>query len=181
MSELWDNITELTGRLLDLLVDAVFLVVWALINWLLHYGLEHLHPSALLVVFYWTAQGLFAVSTFLIIVLHLIKDVAGSRAAPSEAGHNRLAEVWHKFLDIAKQIFALVTHSTLLVGWALINWLLHLGMSLFESEASSVVDLSHWAAQIVFAAVTLYQIVVTMYRELAKIYRRLFPRKVGAE
>jgi hypothetical protein len=181
MSELLDSIAELTGRLLDLLVDAVYLVMWAVINWLLHYGLEHLHPSTLLVIFYWTAQGLFAVSTLLIVGLHLVKDASGSRADSREGEHGKLSEIWGKFLDMAKQFLALVTYSTLLVGWAFINWLLHLGMGLFESEASGVVDLSHWAAQIVFAIITLYKIVVSMYRELGTIYRRLFPKKVGAQ
>jgi hypothetical protein len=151
-------------------VDAFYLIIWATINWLLHRGFSYLHPSKLVVALYVVSQACFALSTLAVIVLHAVKDMKGNRSER----HSGLTGVGRKFVDVGKQSSALLTYSTLLMGWALINWALEKGLTALE-EASIITYLLHWAFQAVFALSTLFGILKGMYDEIATIYRRLFP------
>jgi hypothetical protein len=163
------RIYDLFCQLLDLLVDAIFLSLWALTNWLLLFGFRHFHPSGIIVAVVWLAQGIFAAFTLAIIALHLVRDLKGSVA---DTG---LKALWKKLKDMANQLFSLTVFSTLFVGWTFFNWGLHFVLSLFPAEGLSLINISHGIAQVFVAIATLWRVVKPMYKELTRIYKRLFP------
>jgi hypothetical protein len=168
-SNVWNRISEVVTQLLDLLVDSVFLLLWAIVNWLLLYLLDYLHPSGTIVIVRWLAQGIFAGFTLAIIALHLIHDLKGSAA-----GHSAFKAVWEKFGDLAKHLLSLTLCSTLLFGWAAINWAFHFLFELLP-PASQLIESSETVAQFFVGIATLWKVTKPMYRELVIIYRRLFP------
>jgi hypothetical protein len=169
-------------KILDLLIDAFYVLIWAAINsglnWLLHWANNWLlrrdiplHPSKLAWVFYWTSQGLFGLSTLVIIVLHAAKDIKSLRSGQ----HHGFAGIGTKFVDMARQTSALATFSTILIAWTSINWALEKSLDAFAgNDASVVTNLWLFAAELIFAAATLSVIVMPMYESTTIAYRRLF-------
>jgi len=170
MSNVWSRIIELFCQLLDLLIDASFLFLWSVVNWLLLRGLHYLHPSAVVVTVLWLVQGLFAAFTLAIIGLHIVRDLKGSHAP--NAG---LKAVGEKLGHMAEQLFAITISSTLLAGWAGINSGLHLGLDLFRGESLNLIIISEWIGQFFIAIATLWKVVKRMYQDLSIIYHQLFP------
>jgi hypothetical protein len=170
MSKAWSRIIELLCQLLDLLIDATFLFLWGVVNWLLLRGLHYLHPSAVVVTVLWLVQGLFAAFTLAIIGLHIVRDL--KRSHHPDAG---LKAVGEKLSDMADQLFAITINSTLLGGWAGINSGLHLGLDLLRGESLNLIIISEWIGQFFVAIATLWKVVKRMYQDLINIYHRLFP------
>lgn len=161
---------ELLCQLLDLLVDAAFLFAWGLVNWFLHLGLRHFHPSGTVVVVLWLAQGIFAAFTLAIIALHFFRDFKGG-AGP----HTGLTAVVGKLKDLAIHLTGLVWLSTVLVGWAAVNLGLHILLSFIPAEHLSLIDISERIGEFLTGIATLRKAVMPMYHQFMIIYRRLFP------
>ncbi len=168
MSKVWAKIVELISQLLDLLIDALYLFLWGAVNWLLLRLLRHFHPSAVVVIVLWLAQAIFAGFTLAIIGLHVLRDLKGS----PHTGPKALAG---KLSDLTQHLFAITITSTLLIGWAVINWVLHFGLERLRGEDLNLIFLSEWAAQGIVAVATLWRAVKPMYQHLMIIYHRLFP------
>jgi hypothetical protein len=167
-STFWNRIKEVLSRLLDLLVDSVFLFLWAVINLLLLHVLSLLHQSGMIVVVRWLAQGIFAFFTLAIIALHVIHNL-------KESDHSGFKAVWEKLLDLTNHLLSLTVNSTMLIGWALINWVVHHLFKLLPGESHAIV-FSENLGQFFFGILTLWNHVTKpMIRELVIIYRRLFP------
>jgi hypothetical protein len=167
-ANVWNRILEVFSQLLDLVVDSVFLLVWGVINWLLLSGLDYFQPSGTIVIVRWLAQIIFATVTLLIIAFHLAHDLTGS-----PAGHSPFKAVGEKVADLASNLFSLLSWSTLLIGWAAVNWVFHF---VFEHvPRTHVVESSESVAQFFVAIATLLRVIKPMYKELVTIYRRLFP------
>jgi hypothetical protein len=169
-------------KIADLLIDAFYLLIWAAINsglnWLRHWahgcllrrGID-LQPSNLAWFFYWFSEGLFGLSTLVIIVLYAAKDLKNLRLRQ----HEGFTGVRTKFVDMWKQTSWLAALSVILIVWTASNLGLEKALDSFSgNDASFVTGLWHFAAQLVFAAVTLLGVVAPMYDETAKTYRRLF-------
>lgn len=169
MSKAWAKIVELICQLLDLLIDALFLFLWGVVNWLLLRWLRVFHPSPVIVVVLWLAQGVFAGFTLAIIGLHVLHDLKGSPHA--DAG---LKVVVGKLGDLLEQLFAITINATLLIGWAGINAGLHFGLELLRGEDLNLIILSEWGAQVFVGVATLWKVVKPMYKNLTIIYHRLF-------
>ena len=168
MSKVWAKIVELISQLLDLLIDALFLFLWAAVNWLLLRLVRHAHPSAVVVIVLWLAQAIYAGFSLAIIGLHVMRDIKG---AP-HAGPKALAE---KLNDLTEHLFGITINASFLVGWTVINWVLHFGLERLRGEDLNLIFLSEWAAQGIVAVATLWRAVKPMYQHIMIIYHRLFP------
>lgn len=176
MSDIRRKISTVLLQVLDLLVDATYLFVWTILNWLVLRELNRFHPSIVIMLLLWSAQAVFAAFALAIILLHLYHDLTVT--AEEDSG---LLDVWQKLKDISNHLVSLTMLSILLIAWALMNTVLHLGLERFRSEASLVVDVSAWILEGLFAVRTLLFTYKKMSKELKIIYGRLFPKSVKLE
>lgn len=156
--------------MLDLLVDAIFLFLWGVVNWLLLKGLHFLEPSKVIVVVLWLVQGIFAACTLAIIGLYVFRDLKGSQQPTAS-----FKALWGKLVDMTRHLSAITINSTLLIGWTGINTLLHLGLNFIRGEGLNAIVISEWGGQFLFGIITLWRVVKPMYHDLTIIYGRLFP------
>jgi hypothetical protein len=163
-----NKLLQLVRRIMDLTADGVYLMIWLAVNLLLHRGFGLFHPPDLIFFFYLVSQGIFAVSTLAVIVLHGVKDLT----AEPEGG---ITGTLTKIRDMGSNLLDLVLVSILLVVWAVVNWLVDEGFAYFQDK-SIITFLLHKATQIAFAMYVLSRIVKDIYHDIRIIYRDLFPK-----
>ena len=172
MPPLRNKVANFFLQLLDLLIDAAYLLSWGTLSWLVLRALNTFHPGKIIMLMLWFAQGTFAAFALAIILLHLAHDLTLSKEEYSDS-----SGPLEKLKDISNHLLDLAMLFIMIVLWAVINSGVHIGLELVRSQASMFLEVSAWILEAAFAVRTLLFACKKNFEELKGIRVRLFPKQ----